>query len=76
LEEIGLEVAASSGAACHSDHIEISYVLEAMKVPVEYAKGALRFSLGKFTTEQEIDHAANVVYQAVNKLRNLNDQSK
>ncbi|MDD3471936.1 MAG: cysteine desulfurase family protein [Syntrophaceae bacterium] len=76
LEEIGLEVAASSGAACHSDHIEISYVLDAMKVPIEYAKGALRFSLGKFNTEQEIDHAANVVYQAVNKLRNLDDQSK
>ena len=48
-------VAASAGAACHSDQVEVSHVLAAMKVPVEYAMGTLRFSVGRFTTEAEID---------------------
>jgi cysteine desulfurase len=69
LEEIGLEVAASAGAACHSDTVEISYVLETMRVPLEWAKGTLRFSVGKMTTEAEIDKAVAVVAKAVNKLR-------
>ena len=69
LEEIGLEVAASAGAACHSDTVEISYVLETMRVPLEWAKGTLRFSVGKMTTAAEIDKAVAVVVKAVNKLR-------
>ncbi len=68
LEEIGLEVAASAGAACHSDTVVISHVLEAMKIPLEWAKGTLRFSVGKMTTEGEITKAATVVVEAVKRL--------
>ena len=65
LENIGLEVAASAGAACHSDSVEISHVLEAMGVPLEWAKGTLRFSVGRMTTEVEIDKTIRVVAEAV-----------
>jgi cysteine desulfurase len=44
LEEIGLDVAASAGAACHANHVEISHVLRAMRVPEQWAKGTLRFT--------------------------------
>jgi len=66
LEDIGLEVAASAGAACHADTVEISHVLEAMGVPLEWAKGTLRFSVGRMTTEAEIDKTIRVVAEAVN----------
>lgn len=52
-----LEIAASAGAACHDNSISLSHVLEAMKVPREYAKGTIRFSTGKMTTPNEIDEA-------------------
>jgi cysteine desulfurase len=65
LEEIGLDVAASAGAACHSDSIDISHVLEAMKVPLEWAKGTLRFTTGRMTTEEEITLAIDVVVRGV-----------
>jgi len=71
LEEVGLEVAASAGAACHADTVELSHVLIAMGVPVEWAKGTLRFSVGKMTTEAEIDKAIRVVADAVDKLRDI-----
>jgi cysteine desulfurase len=71
LEEIGLEVAASAGAACHSDSLEISHVLIAMGIPIEWAKGTIRFSVGRMTTEAEIDKAIRVVADAVNKLKDL-----
>ena len=48
-------VAASTGSACHSGRVELSPVLAAMKVPEETGMGALRFSLGRFTTTEEID---------------------
>ena len=70
LEEIGLDVAASAGAACHSGDVSISHVLEAMKVPLEWAKGTLRFTTGKFTTEAEIAKAIDVVSDAVLRLSN------
>jgi cysteine desulfurase len=66
LEDIGLEVAASAGAACHADSVEISHVLEAMGVPLEWAKGTLRFSVGRMTSEAEIDKTIRVVAEAVN----------
>ncbi|MEW6080180.1 MAG: cysteine desulfurase family protein [Thermodesulfobacteriota bacterium] len=69
LEEIGLEVAASAGAACHSDHVEISHVLTAMGVPEAWARGTLRFSSGRMTTAGQIDRAAEVIIAAVKKLR-------
>jgi len=69
LEEIGLDVAASAGAACHADTVELSHVLIAMGIPVEWAKGTLRFSVGKMTTEAEIDKAIRSLAKAVEKLR-------
>jgi cysteine desulfurase len=69
LEEIGLDVAASAGAACHSGTVEMSHVLSAMKVPVEWAKGTLRFSVGRMTTEAEIERAISVIVQAATILR-------
>lgn len=50
-------VAASAGAACHSDRVEVSHVLAAMGVPEEYAMGTIRFSTGRYTTTEEIDAA-------------------
>jgi cysteine desulfurase len=69
LEEIGLEVAASAGAACHSDTVEISHVLQAMNIPIDWAKGTLRFSVGRMTTVEQIDKAVQVVVRAVKKLQ-------
>jgi cysteine desulfurase len=73
LEEIGLEVAASAGAACHSDRVTISHVLEAMRIPEEWAKGTLRFTTGRMTTADEIDRALEVIIAAVKKLRRKGD---
>ena len=68
LEDIGIEVAASAGAACHADSVQISHVLEAMDVPLEWAKGTVRFSVGRMTTEADIDRAVNVVAEALSKI--------
>ncbi len=62
-------VAASAGAACHSDRVDVSSVLEAMKVPLEYAMGTIRFSTGRFTTAEEIDRAVGEVKSVVGRLR-------
>jgi cysteine desulfurase len=69
LEEIGLDVAASAGAACHSDRVQISHVLEAMKIPEDWAKGTVRFTTGRMTSARDIDRALEVVVAAVKKLR-------
>jgi cysteine desulfurase len=67
LDELS-NVAASAGAACHSDKVEISQVLQAMGVPLEYAKGTIRFSTGKYTSEDEISKAASIIIETVKKL--------
>ena len=69
LSEIGEQVAASAGAACHADQVDVSAVLEAMDVPVDWAMGTVRFSVGRYTTAQEIDRAIDVVAQAVRRLQ-------
>jgi cysteine desulfurase len=62
------DVAASTGSACHSSRIELSPVLEAMGVPPEIGMGAVRFSLGRGTTRDEIDvvvqHLADILVTA------------
>ena len=58
-------VAASAGAACHSDQVQVSHVLEAMKIPTEYAMGTLRFSVGRYTTAEEIDRAVAEVGEVI-----------
>jgi len=68
LSGISAMVAASAGAACHADQINISNVLAAMNVPVEWAMGTLRFSVGRETTLEEIDFATHVICQAVKKI--------
>jgi len=62
-------VAASPGAACHSGETRVSRVLEAMRVPMEYAMGAVRFSTGRETSADDVDRAAELVVTAVNQLR-------
>jgi selenium donor protein len=69
LAEIGDRVAASAGAACHAAGIELSTVLEAMHLPMRYAMGTVRFSVGRGTTEKEIDEAIGIVADAVRRLR-------
>lgn len=53
-------VAASAGSACHSDRVQVSSVLQAMAVPIEYAMGTIRFSVGRPTTSEEVDLALEV----------------
>lgn len=69
LADVSAHVAASPGAACHSDTVAVSHVLKAMQVPVEWAKGTVRFSVGRMTTMEEIDRAIAVVVEAVRRLR-------
>ncbi|MDH7559803.1 MAG: selenide, water dikinase SelD [bacterium] len=61
-------VAASAGAACHSDSVEISHVLRAMAVPTDYAMGTIRFSTGRYTTAAQIDQAVEQVVSVVERL--------
>jgi cysteine sulfinate desulfinase/cysteine desulfurase-like protein len=69
LSEVGEQVAASAGAACHADEVQVSAVLEAMKVPVEWAMGTVRFSVGRDTTLEEVDRAVSVVAEEVRRLQ-------
>jgi len=62
------EIAASTGSACHAGETEPSAVLLAMGVPRDVALGAVRFSLGRWTTEEEIDRAVEVLARRVNSL--------
>lgn len=55
------EIAASTGSACHEGHVSLSPVLSAMKVPPEMGRGAVRLSVGRFTTEEEVDRAAEAL---------------
>jgi cysteine desulfurase NifS/selenium donor protein len=68
LSELAPAVAASAGAACHADGIELSSVLEAMNVPEELAMGTIRFSTGRFTTQSEIDEALDEIVSVVRRL--------
>lgn len=63
------QVAASTGSACHDGRVSISPVLAAMGVDPRIAAGAVRFSLGRGTTEAEIDAAADAIVAAVRRMR-------
>jgi cysteine desulfurase len=58
------EVAASTGAACHSGSVELSPVLKAMRVPPEVGMGAIRFSLGRTTTREEVERVVKMLKHA------------
>jgi len=69
LDAIGSEVAASAGAACHSDTVQISGVLKAMKVPLKWAIGTLRLTTGRMTTAGDIDRATQVICGALQTMK-------
>ena len=62
-------IATSAGAACHADQSDISGVLTAMHVPMEYAMGTIRFSLGRMTTQQEVEQAIPIIVDAYKNLK-------
>jgi cysteine desulfurase len=62
-------IGVSAGSACTSGSVEPSYVLVAMNVPVEWAMGAVRHSLGRSTTPEDIDYVVESVEPIVRKLR-------
>jgi cysteine desulfurase len=69
LTSLNKQLAVSSGAACSSASMEPSHVLKAMNLGDEMARASIRFSLGRFTTEEEIDFVVEQVTKTVNDLR-------
>jgi cysteine desulfurase len=65
------DVAVSSGSACTSASLEPSYVLRAMGVSDELAHSSIRFGLGRFTTQEEVDYAVELFAAKVKKLRDM-----
>jgi cysteine desulfurase len=62
-------VCVSAGAACHSGNVEPSSTMKAMGLPLDIAMGAVRFSLSRYTTEEEVDRAVEIVAAAVPQVR-------
>jgi cysteine desulfurase len=65
------ELAVSSGSACTSASLEPSYVLRALGRSDELAHSSIRFTLGRYTTEQDVDFAVNLLHERVGKLRDM-----
>ncbi len=63
------EICASTGAACHSGQVNLSHVLSAMGVAPELGKGAVRFSVGYPTTEEEVEKAIEIIKETIAKLK-------
>jgi cysteine desulfurase len=71
LMAVNKQVAVSSGSACTSASLEPSYVLRALGVGDDLAHSSLRFGLGRFNTEDEVDRVAELVVRSANRLREL-----
>ncbi|WP_456407496.1 selenide, water dikinase SelD, partial [Caldithrix abyssi] len=69
VSQLSESVALSAGAACHSDEVTLSHVLQAMHVPESIAMGTVRLSVGRFTTEEEIERAAKQIIDVIEKLK-------
>ncbi|AAY61696.1 Cysteine desulfurase IscS [Rickettsia felis URRWXCal2] len=65
------DLAVSSGSACTSASLEPSYVLRSMGIGEELAHTSIRFGIGRFTTEQEVDYAVDLICSKIDKLREL-----
>jgi len=65
------DLAVSSGSACTSASLEPSYVLRALGRPDELAHSSIRFTLGRYTTDEDIDHAVALIREKIQKLRDL-----
>jgi len=65
------DLAVSSGSACTSSSLEPSYVLRAIGRNDELAHSSIRFTIGRFTTEEEIDYAIDLIHKSIDKLRAL-----
>jgi cysteine desulfurase len=68
------EVACSSGSACTSTTLEPSYVLKAMGLDEALVHAAIRFGLGRWTTEEEVDFTVQTVVSRVKRLREMSPQ--
>ena len=66
-----MEIAVSSGSACTSATLEPSYVLTACGVTDETAHGSLRFSMGRFTTADQMEYAADRLVETIQRLREM-----
>jgi cysteine desulfurase len=62
------EIAASTGSACHEGHVTLSPVLHAMGVSPDIGRGAVRLSVGRFTTEDDIDRAAQALIREAKRV--------
>ena len=73
------KICASTGSACSSGSLAPSHVLQAMKIPFSYAHGTIRFSFGRFNTQEDLNHLLTVLPQVIAKLRQISpfwDQKK
>lgn len=69
VKQVQEQVALSAGSACHAHEVSISSVLKAMQIDPAFAIGSLRLSVGRMSTEEDIEQAADVLIQAIHETR-------